>query len=214
MPTPSDLPFQWDDGHFISPFVATREEDVEIACEWLVSHVIAPKVHEGTSHGPSMSTATLLRVTDWGCGDGTALLFFVKHLVAKWLSSDLAKAVELRVKATGVDLDEDLIATAGIHCSPPVAAAVPELVEWRWVCEDIRHCNLNDFNRRQAEPLPHILFLYLLPDALEMLKDRINELLLRRGCVVLSNRWPVRYLEPWLVANVGNVHVYRYTEPI
>lgn len=215
----ADFPFQWDDGNFISPFVAASADDMKAFAAWLTQRYLTAL--RGASRRPLE-----MRVTDLGCGDAAAVLALAQYLHRGWTElqatagADAVPNTPLRLLVTGVELDETLLVQAEENASVfahTVAAATssPLAVETHFVNADIRSADLDVyFPRRLPHPsssvaasLPYVLYMYLLPDALEMLREKLEEVL-QRGWVVASNRWPIPGMEAALKDCVGHVHVY------
>lgn len=104
-------------------------------------------------------------VYDLGCGDGI-------------VNVEMAKLFGTR--GVGLDLDETLLAKAN---EAAAAQGVSHLVSF---CKQ----DLNTADYSQAT----ILFMYLLPEALEKLKPILESFLLREGALLIVEMWP---LEKW-----------------
>ncbi|KPA83821.1 hypothetical protein ABB37_02030 [Leptomonas pyrrhocoris] len=225
----ADFAFQWDDGNFISPFVAASEGDMEIFAGWLVARFLTTL----TASAPKTAAKRLeMRLTDLGCGDATAILSLAQYVRKGW--RELATTVEgssqsfLHLLVTGVELDDALLvkaednAAAFATCIASPTSS-PVSVETHFVNADIRFADLDVYFPRHvairsstasvraaAPPLtspPYVLYMYLLPDALEVLLEKLLEVL-RRGWIVASNRWPIPGLDHLLKERAGHVHVY------
>lgn len=225
----ADFPFQWDDGNFISPFVAASEVDMEMFAGWLVARYLAtlaaPHTHTVVSAGRRLE----MRLTDLGCGDATAILSLAQYVRKGWreLETTVEGAAQssLHLLVTGVELDDALLTKAEENAASFAACIAsptssPVSVEAHFVNADIRLADLDVYFPRHvaipsaptapAAPLlspPYVLYMYLLPDALEMLRDKLLEVL-RRGWIVASNRWSIPGLDHLLKEQAGHVHVY------
>ncbi|KAG5478761.1 hypothetical protein LSCM1_06165 [Leishmania martiniquensis] len=238
----ADLPFQWDDGNYISPFVAASEADMEAFAEWLTARYLSPIVAHSTAspHGSEeqrcgASQPHTLMLTDLGCGDATAALSLAKHLRRGWCdlcgstgSAPLSSgAASLHVVLTGVDLDDALLDAAAANASVfAVSVASPSSspvsVEAHLLSQDLHTLDLDAHFPRCAQggaaslasPTrpPNVLYMYLLPDALALLRERL-EAIMERGWLVASNRWPIPGLDAFLRDRAGNVHIYLHVAP-
>ncbi|KAG5478565.1 hypothetical protein LSCM4_04798 [Leishmania orientalis] len=237
-----DLPFQWDDGHCVSPFVAASEADMKAFAGWLTARYLSPIVQHSTVSSRcradqlcAVSQQHEMLLTDLGCGDATAALSLAKHLRRGWCdlrsntddASSTDGATSLHIIVTGIDLDDALLVTAAANASAfAIAVASPSSspvsVETHLLSEDLRTVDLDvHFPRcaqRGAAPLlaptqpPYVLYMYLLPDALALLRGKLLDIM-ERGWLVASNRWPVPGLEAFLRDRAGNVHIYAYAAP-
>lgn len=102
---------------------------------------------------------------DLGCGDGI-------------VNIEMAKL--FGTKGVGLDLDETLLAKAN------EAAATQEVSHLVSFCK--QDLNTADYSKAT------ILFMYLLPEALEKLKPVLESFLLREGALLIVEMWP---LEKW-----------------
>lgn len=224
----ADFPFQWDDGTFISPFVAASEVDMEMFAGWIVARYLATLTTHN-AHTVAAGRRLEMRLTDLGCGDATALLSLVQYVRKGW--RELETTVEgslqssLHLLVTGVELDDALLAKAEDNATSFASCIAsptssPVSVETHFVNADIRFADVDVyFPRHVAIPSllnesttqvltpPYVLYMYLLPDALVMLREKLVEVL-RRGWVVASNRWPIPGLDHLLKEQAGHVHVY------
>ncbi|CAJ04977.1 conserved hypothetical protein [Leishmania major strain Friedlin] len=233
----ADLPFQWDDGNCISPFVASSEADTEAFAAWLTERYLSPIVQHITASSRgcahqlcAVSQPHEMRLTDLGCGDAAAALTLVQHLRKGWCTLQGATADApspdgascLRILLTGIDLDDALLDTAAANMSAFTAAAASPLsslvsIETHLLSQDIRAADLNVCFPRCVQggaasfcaPTrpPYVLYMYLLPDALALLREKLVDIM-ERGWVVASNRWPIPGLEAFLRDRAGNVHIY------
>ncbi|RNF27575.1 uncharacterized protein Tco025E_00136, partial [Trypanosoma conorhini] len=97
-----ELPFQWDDGKFISPFVASSADALAALAAWMKDSPLLQLQHGGA-----------LRLTDLGCGDGAALLSLSAALCAPQGAGDHSDDVApLQLTVVGLDLDEELVLAA------------------------------------------------------------------------------------------------------
>lgn len=205
-----ELPFEWDDGNFISPFVSSSDGDAAALAEWLVpTHLVQAED----------STAVRWRVTDLGCGDGAALFAIAAHVQQLWQAPS-----SLQIQALGLDLDDALIDLCHKTKSKVQQQVSSSMVhcDFTFLNEDIRYCSMDvhfpaytattasgSDGVREARPL---LYLYLLPEALEQLEEQLTDILVRRGYLVACNRWKIAYFAQWECATVGNVTVYQYAK--
>ncbi|CBZ27303.1 conserved hypothetical protein [Leishmania mexicana MHOM/GT/2001/U1103] len=233
----ADLPFEWEDGSCISPFVASSEADTEAFAAWVTERYLTPIVQHITASSRgcegqlcATSQPCEMRLTDLGCGDATAALSLVQHLRKGWCNLQGATddapspdgAACLRITLTGIDLDDALLDTAAANASAFTAAAALPLsslvsVETHILSQDIRTADLNVCFPRCVQggtascsaPTrpPYVLYMYLLPDALALLREKLVDIM-ERGWVVASNRWPIPGLEAFLRDRAGHVHIY------
>ena len=176
-----ELPFGWDDGKFVSPFVTSGPESTLQLVEILQDVALC---------GP-LATLQKCRIVDLGCGDGTVLHAAVTNI--SWLS------------AVGYDLDESLIAKA----------------QAQFGSDDRLRFEVADFvdSFESIASRTDVVFAYLLPEALEILRPGVLKATSHWGgaasgaaaspiqCII-SNRWDIPYLEPFLVSSVGHLNVY------
>ena len=99
------LPFQWDDGVFISPFVATDPDTIS---------GLASLVGSAITRNVSSATTSLLphviTLLDLGCGDGRVVLEAAEAVAQSAAAGAYGPQVTVRhVSALGLDLDEALI---------------------------------------------------------------------------------------------------------
>lgn len=171
-----ELPFQWDDGVFISPFVASSNETAAAVARW---------VHERYLYS---SSPKALRLIDLGCGDGAALFGTAEAL----------NSLGVSVQATGIELDEGLVAKAEAEAATRGGPGR----SFRFLCADIQTLNLDLYfplppaGSAETEP-PTVLFLYLLPEALAVLEDSLTRILKERRTVIISNRWSIPYFSSY-----------------
>jgi SAM-dependent methyltransferase len=215
-----ELPFQWDDGTFVSPFVRSSGETLQDVGEFLAEFLIR--------HVAQLSTETAaveVVVTDLGCGDGQALFDLCPKIAAAMKG---AVTIPLRVFGRGVDLDEDLVAVAAQRVSTDGskvmssdaennnAALTPSLnpaaVRYAFEVADICAMSADDIAAPSADHVVriHIVFVFLLTTALEQLQPLVEKLLPNVEFFV-SNSWTVPYLEGTASARgkVGSCFVYR-----
>ncbi|ORC89126.1 uncharacterized protein TM35_000131300 [Trypanosoma theileri] len=197
-----DLPFQWDDGKFISPFVASSDEALAELSTWMFNALLLPFKQQ-------QSSATL-RLTDLGCGDGHALLSLCAHLFLRWgTNEDSPNASSLQMSVAGLDLDETLIDLAKQRV-PSLLVSPPNHLHCVFEVADVRHCEVEQYFPLD-ERCSHVLFLYLLPEGLEIIRDKLLQAF-RRVQFVVSNRWEVPFLSKWKVAELQRMHVYHYSD--
>lgn len=230
-----DLPFQWDDGNYISPFVASSEAYLATASDWLLENSLLTALarHAAAISCPSTSPVTTIPLTlvfelvDLGCGDGSALFFIARHLAALWderaqrvtanarrggddaLESVIART-RLRIIATGIDLDEELIVKAKAAAAAAAAPAPPPTAatEYVFICEDLQSSDSDALFRPYARSSSSddgagtvtvrahpVLYLYLIPEGLEAIKAAVVDVAGPRDWIVISNRWPIPYLD-------------------
>ncbi|KAL7697983.1 hypothetical protein N2W54_004191 [Lotmaria passim] len=227
----ADFPFQWDDGHFIAPFVAASEVDMEVFAGWLVTRYLAPLAASTAYTATAPSRRLEMRLTDLGCGDATALLSLAQYVRKGW--RELGTTVEgsgqssLHLLLTGVELDDVLVSKAEGNAASFAACIAsptssPVSVEAHFIKADMRAADLDVYFPRHVTipfsstassspaPLltpPYVLYMYLLPEALEMMREKLTDVL-RRGWVVASNRWTIPGLDHLLREKAGHVHVY------
>ena len=120
---------------------------------------------------------------DLGCGDG-----IVNVEVAKRFGT----------RGVGLDLDETLISKAN---ELSASQDVSHLAEFR--VQDLLEADLSEAT---------ILFLYLLPEALEKLKPILEREIVRPGVLLVVEQWPLANWEHWLIYThaEGRFRVYRY----
>ncbi|KAG5504476.1 hypothetical protein JKF63_04928 [Porcisia hertigi] len=235
----ADLPFQWEDGTFISPFVAASEEDMKAFAEWITTRCLSPIVESCSVASSScadqrcaVSRSHELRLTDLGCGDATAVLSLAQHISKGWCSlhsttagaSFLSGAASLHITVTGIDLDDGLLETAAANASAFAAASSSSSsslvsVETLFVAEDLCTADVDIYFPRRvqgggasscASALPPcVLYMYLLPEALAQLREKLVQIM-ERGWLVASNRWPIPGLEAFLRERAGRVHIYSH----
>ncbi|GET88820.1 hypothetical protein, conserved [Leishmania tarentolae] len=233
----ADLPFQWDDGNYISPFVASSEADTEAFGEWLTARYLRPIVQHITASSRSgvdqlcaVSPAYEMRLTDLGCGDATAVLSLAQHLRKGWCNLQGATddfpspdaVASLHIILTGIDLDDALLDTAAANASAFTDAGSSSVsslvsVETQFLSQDIRTADLNvcfpycvqgdAASSCAPSRLPYVLYMYLLPEALTLLREKLVGIM-ERGWVVASNKWPIPGLDAFLRGRAGHVHIY------
>ena len=103
-------------------------------------------------------------IYDLGCGDGIVNVEFAKMF---------------GTRGVGLDLDESLLSKANALAE---AEHVSELVSFRK--QDLLTADYSEAT---------ILFLYLLPEALERLKSVLEQFLARPGTLLIVEMWPVAY---------------------
>lgn len=120
-------------------------------------------------------------VYDLGCGDGIV---------------NVELAILFGTRGVGLDLDELLVTKANALAA---SRNVSHLVEFR--VQDIFKTDLSDAT---------ILFMYLLPDALEKLKPVFETALARPGLLLIVEQWPLLNWEENIVYthNNGAFRVY------
>lgn len=285
-----DLPFQWDDGRFVSPFVASSEGYLAPVSDWILRHLLLPTLERyvgarDARHGSrdqlgqaeQPRVVVHMRLADLGCGDGSALFFLCQHLARAWQArvngvvtttttitqdalnsgtgpctedttsvpnelQEVLRRAHLHITTFGADLDETLVEQAAIASKAASGGDSPNVkVTHTFTCEDIRHCDLavhfppsetGEFEEcvmldtdggDGAEELgrdrgcvhvraPSVLYLYLIPEGLEAIKEAVLSIAGPRGWVVVSNRWAVPYLQEasLTVEKVGLVTVYHH----
>ncbi|CUI14083.1 Hypothetical protein, putative [Bodo saltans] len=99
-----ELPFQWDDGTFVSPFVRSSGESLQDVGGFLAAFLIKKIAHLAENH----HTAVEVTVTDLGCGDGQAL-FDLCPTISSAIINHNEVTVPVTVFGRGVDLDEGLV---------------------------------------------------------------------------------------------------------
>jgi hypothetical protein len=205
-----EMPFQWDDGKFVSPFVVTGQNEVDDLVQLLQSAWFAnlkptqtqtnetatPASAELTPQPhPSPSPSKLPLFVDLGCGNGCVVAAVVNAL--PWL------------RGMGYDLDEHLIDTASkTYLSSDPTSRIHERLgfEVKDLCESLRGL-LAD---------AAIAFVYLLPEALEMLAADITACVRHWGATaatddalcpslnwVVSHKWDVPCLAQYKVELPG-----------
>lgn len=109
---------------------------------------------------------------DLGCGDGVAVVEI---------------ATKFKIRAIGVDLDANLCRKAELLA---VEAGCDSLVEIRRQ-NFSKYQTIDDFN-----PAPTILFMYLLPEALESLRPALERILASRPTlIIITEVWGVAQWE-------------------
>lgn len=165
-----DLPFGWDDGNFISPFVATSTDDMLCMAQWMRSefltvcsagHCCCGGGQDGAESTTASAAASVglvyqLKVVDLGCGDGNAVMSFGNFICKEWQQLEEAKSPgvtaaphrQLQVDITGIDLDRDLVtqaeaawAAVGLSAVLPAAPSPTASMTARFICTDIRDCD-------------------------------------------------------------------------
>ncbi|AAZ13107.1 hypothetical protein, conserved [Trypanosoma brucei brucei TREU927] len=187
-----ELPFQWDDGTCISPFVATSNNTLVALSKWLHDVVL--------QHGENNS----LRLTDLGCGDGAALLQLCCELFLLQ-----TKSCPLHLIAVGVDIDESLITDARRAAADAVAKVPsPHQLQHDFAVADLRGVAVDEYFPL-SETDSHVLFLYLLPEALNIIRDKLLEVI-QRVRFVVSNRWDIPFFSNWKIGQLHTLNVYSY----
>lgn len=197
--TTFELPFQWDDGQYVSPFVRSSRDTLDE-----LGHFIAQNLR------CSMSGSHEIVVTDLGCGDGTALFGICRALHSKYCDASQSNSAIYAVTGYGYDLDADLVDLAS-QASSSFCADAP-LVRFHFAVRDI--CSMTAVDVLMEEgtspPRRHVVFVYLLTTALEQLKELVMALLPRVE-MFISNSWSVPYLqEKYFVKKVGSHWVYKW----
>jgi SAM-dependent methyltransferase len=216
-----DLPFQWDDGRFVSPFVESTAATIDALC-----HVVLPTIlgrgGDRTAAGAAADTDDCFTFVDLGCGDGRV----VAGVAARFP----------HCTAVGIDLDEALIAAA---CADERYAAwgdrlhfvVGDIVDASRTAAPTTHVERGHAAARAWVQSADVIFCYLLPEALVTMRPAIEQLTAHwskhggvaggagyddesctaqrhdgggagaRVRAIVSNLWPVPYLEryaqPW-----------------
>ncbi|KEG08822.1 hypothetical protein DQ04_06381000, partial [Trypanosoma grayi] len=127
-----ELPFQWDDGNFISPFVSSSDDAVAALAAWMHDSPLLPPHKDA------------LRLTDLGCGDGQALFALSANLFSLRGGSSHGDASPLQLTVVGLDLDETLVNAAQQRAGSTVVVPPHQL---RCVFEsvDVRHCDVDRY---------------------------------------------------------------------
>lgn len=251
-----DLPFQWDDGKFVSPFVRSSQESLNALAVFLAPRIREAERQADSLHETVESTSTeckrrstkhhrrevVVRVTDLGCGDGMVVLELVRTLPALLLgaaapagapipSSSLVVGADEQsppthsfvVEGVGLDLDEDLVQLAlqnaskmdlasschftvqDLHDVTVASILLPRQQQQQNVVAV--PCSMHGDGDDQTIRMVHVVFIFLLPSAMDMMKELILALLPHISFFV-SNSWEVPYLTPNLVEKVGSYYVY------
>jgi len=179
----------WSQG-FVSPFRATPTADLQALVEFLRDFGAAkPNVEQV--------------VWDLGCGDAGVLLRI---------------ASELAIKCIGVDIDDALLATATTAIND---AGLARLITVRttlfpFAClfdqsiqlhkKDLLVLRPADFN-----PLPTVIFVYLLPEAIRKIENLLLEMMSNdRELVVIIESWPPEAWKLSLQCTLANrFYVYK-----
>mmetsp|Transcript_14089 Transcript_14089/g.16253 ORF Transcript_14089/g.16253 Transcript_14089/m.16253 type:complete len:230 (+) Transcript_14089:51-740(+) len=215
--TTFDLPFQWDDGTFVSPFVRSAAAGLPPLGLYLTTHML--KGREGHQEQDEKDEEWV--ISDLGCGDGTALFGIIEEM-QRQLHASARHGVHIR--GVGYDLDAALvemaIAAAPQHCGQFHHHQGGS--EGQSSSGDLYQFFVQDLGQMSADDVlnggllsttvslrRHVVFVYLLTSALEVLQDLI-EALLARVEVLISNSWSIPYLEKYLVAKVGEHWVYQW----
>jgi hypothetical protein len=237
-----ELAFQWDDGTFISPFVATERSAIEGLTE-IIRELLLPEAQQGEAN--TFPEKCSIAVLDLGCGDGRVVAQTARslaHLVEKAEIGSLLRTVN-HISAAGVDLDEELVSVAKASAASSAAGETAlkhpgsPTVEVRYFVRDLLALSPSDClalvgspcNTKldsPAQPLRRrghfsCIFTYLLPEALIQLQPLLEGLLPHVSCVV-SNSWDIPYLEPWrrltptsaLNASSGQCRLNVYARPV
>jgi len=120
-------------------------------------------------------------VMDLGCGDGRVLIHVSK---------------EYGCKGIGIELDEALVKKAEDDAKEERVADLLQFQKKDFMTEDVMNNNLSngnsspDLDHHDSSLIFSILYLYLLPAALEKLKDKLLTQL-QRGVTVICMGWPV-----------------------
>ena len=231
-PAPADfpLPFQWDDGVYVSPFVTSSDVAGGELVAFLASAASASVARRGSAsdNQPTGEAAAVavaerseLEFLDLGCGDGRV----VHAMAAASAANGEAKPALAFTTCVGLDLDPDLVAAANaIWLSVPRPPSSPKVlfVQGDFLSEEL--------NPRIASA--HVVFCYLLPEALTALRPLFLELTghwrpaavtsaeeaaggqlrLPRGGrqlqYLITNTWPIPYLASFEVARSEKLVVY------
>lgn len=223
--TTFELPFQWDDGTFVSPFVRSAASGLPPLGQYIATHLSThppvPTVttsgrEEGEGTADDHKAAVVVQdndneewiITDLGCGDGTALFGIVSELT-RLLSVKTSNGEPLShsvtVKGVGYDLDSDLVDLAGTLVPPGASDH-----QYQFFVKDLGQVAANDVLMESAVRCRHVVFVYLLTSALEVLRDLMEDVL-RKVELLISNSWSIPYFEDHLVARVGEHWVYRWS---
>ncbi|RNF10268.1 hypothetical protein TraAM80_01611 [Trypanosoma rangeli] len=130
-----ELPFQWADGKFISPFVASSTDALEVLAAWVKDSLLF-QLRRGGSLG----------LTDLGCGDGAALLLLSAALLRTSRgTSDYADVPPpLQLTLVGLDLDGGLVLTARRRAAA-MAAPPPHRLHCTFETADVRHLEVERY---------------------------------------------------------------------
>lgn len=211
-----ELPFQWDDGTFVSPFVRSSGETLQDVGGFVATSLVK-RIREWASLCSDSRIEVV--VTDLGCGDGQAL-FDLCPKIADTLRRDLsatslghASAIPpVTVFGRGVDLDEELVTVANQRVSEemnkaPTAAYTFEVAD---ICAMTADSIVTPASGGDNVLRIHVVFVFLLTTALEQLEPLITTLLPEVEFFI-SNSWSVPYLENTTAARgkMGSCFVYR-----
>ncbi len=201
-----ELPFGWDDGHFIAPFVATRVDTLS-------------DVLSALARLPSGALRAGETFVDAGCGDGRVALFVAQAAFPAAVPSvpesescdrdDPATPNAAHAVVLGIDLDDQLIDTARARAAA-LGLAPPRV---SFVCGDIR-------DAVATLAAADVVFLYMLPG--DVLSDIVAKVTAHwaapTGCsssamparcrAVLSNTWPVQCLARFEAFRIGEIYAY------
>jgi SAM-dependent methyltransferase len=192
------MPFQWEGGNFISPYLSTSDDTIGAVIAQCRSVLAA-----GAAATDGGSSALRPSIADVGCGDG--------RVVA-------AVCAACDMDGVGYDLDEELVDKAqemfGRHSEGRL----------RFQACDVLTCAPQVFTRHT------VLYFYLLDEALLAIRGHVEAATahwgsgiavaddgstedavasLSRVRCVMSNRWPIPYLEKYLQPSVHpGLHVY------
>ncbi|EAN93139.1 hypothetical protein C3747_248g17 [Trypanosoma cruzi] len=191
-----ELPFQWDDGNFISPFLASGDDTLRVLAAWLNDSPLLRFQHGGA-----------LRLTDLGCGDGSALLSLSAGLFTLRGASGCRDVSPLQLTAVGLDLDEELILAARRRAEA-VIVPPPHRLHCVFETADVRQLDAAQYFPL-SESSRHVLFVYLLPEGLEAIREKLLEII-SRVALLVSNRWEVPFLARWKRVKLQNLHLYQY----
>lgn len=215
-----ELPFQWDDGTFVSPFVRSSGDTLQE-----VGQFIGQFLERRISSEAAVQPIEIV-VTDLGCGDGHAL-FELCPVIAAHLGRICTAEKNISIRARGVDLDEELIGVANARQPPEEqrqtktsetsSCVVP--VRYHFEVADIcdmrpddvaSPCAHNNGGGGGVTTTIHVVFVFLLTTALEQLKSLVLSLLPRVEFFI-SNSWSVPYLQEsqHFVGKMGSCFVYR-----
>lgn len=203
-----ELPFQWDDGNFLSPYVASEADGLADLVKVLSDPTMSGRWLDEAGNGAEPPV-----FSDLGCGNGCV----VHHVIRTFPS----------VRGIGFDLDDNLIEVAQKRLAQEPDEGVRSRIKFH--VADLRD-ELPSVMRMSS-----VAFFYLLPDALELLQehveagtahwkpvevaassspsvnnnDRITPATSRLRCVV-SHRWPIPYLSRFLLPRDSDapMHVY------
>ena len=116
------------------------------------------------------------RFIDLGCGDGRACLVAAKR----------------GAEAVGCDLDEELLSRASLASSELREMGLLSKGSTSFLKQDLMTVSLQNFQ---------VIYMFLLPETLELLSPRLKKVIVENQATVLSILWPIPLLEPYLVAS-------------